>query len=142
MKKMIVPNEVLLEQASELLSKGIEVIIMTKGNSMRPFIAGEKDSVNLKKMDDVGVGDVVLARLAPGRYVLHRVIAVDGDALTLMGDGNLVGTESCRKADVLGTAIGIVGPAGRTRKVPKAVLWRKIRPVRRYMLWICKLFGR
>ena len=73
MKKMIVPNEILLAEADDLLSKGIEVVLMTKGNSMLPFIRGEKDSVNLKRFGAVEVGDIVLARIAPQRYVLHRI---------------------------------------------------------------------
>ena len=136
MKKMVVPNKILLEEADDLLSRGIEVILMTKGNSMLPFIRGEKDSVNLKKYGAVEVGDIVLARIAPDRYVLHRIIAVDGDTLTLMGDGNLVGTESCRLSDVLGTVREIIRPNGSTKKVTKGTLWRKMLPVRRYLLWI------
>ena len=81
MKKMIVPNEILLAEADDLLSKGIEVVLMTKGNSMLPFIRGEKDSVNLKRFGAVEVGDIVLARIAPQRYVLHRIFAIDGDVL-------------------------------------------------------------
>ena len=40
MNKMVVPNEILLEEAADLLARGIEVILMTKGNSMLPFIRG------------------------------------------------------------------------------------------------------
>ena len=136
MKKMIVPNEILLAEADDLLSKGIEVVLMTKGNSMLPFIRGEKDSVNLKRFGAVEVGDIVLARIAPQRYVLHRIFAIDGDAVTLMGDGNLVGTESCRLGDILGTVTEIIRPNGSKKKVTKGSLWRKLLPVRRYLLWV------
>ena len=136
MKKMIVPNEILLAEADDLLSKGIEVVLMTKGNSMLPFIRGEKDSVNLKRFGAVEVGDIVLARIAPQRYVLHRIFAIDGDAVTLMGDGNLVGTESCRLGDILGTVTEIIRPNGSQKKVTKGTFWRKLLPVRRYILWL------
>jgi len=143
MKKMIVPNEILLAEADDLLSRGIEVVLMTKGNSMLPFIRGEKDSVNLKKFDTVEVGDIVLAQIMPQRYVLHRVISIDGDRLTLMGDGNLVGKESCRLSDVLGTVQEIIRPNGTVKKVTKGTVWRKLLPVRRYILWLYrKLFIR
>ena len=136
MKKMIVPNEILLAEADDLLSKGIEVVLMTKGNSMLPFIRGEKDSVNLKRFGAVEVGDIVLARIAPQRYVLHRIFAIDGDVVTLMGDGNLVGTESCRLGDILGTVTEIIRPGGSRKRVTSGALWRKLLPVRRYLLWI------
>ena len=142
MKKMVVPNEILLEEAADLLSRGIEVILMTKGNSMLPFIRGEKDSVNLKKYGAVEVGDIVLARIAPQRYVLHRIIALEGDKVTLMGDGNLVGTETCRLSDILGTVREIIRPNGSTKKVTKGTFWRKLLPVRRYILWIYRKFNR
>jgi len=143
MKKMIVPNEILLAEADDLLSRGIEVVLMTKGNSMLPFIRGEKDSVNLKKFDTVEVGDIVLAQIMPQRYVLHRVISIEGDRLTLMGDGNLVGKESCRLSDVLGTVQEIIRPNGTVKKVTKGTVWRKLLPVRRYILWLYrKLFIR
>jgi SOS-response transcriptional repressor LexA len=142
MNKMVVPNEILLEEAADLLSRGIEVILMTKGNSMLPFIRGEKDSVNLKKYDTVKVGDIVLARIAPHRYVLHRIFAIDGDQLTLMGDGNLLGTESCRSSDVLGTVHEIIRPNGSVKRVTDGSLWRKLLPVRRYLLWIYRIIMR
>jgi len=89
MDKRVVPNKVLLEEAGLLLEEGREVSFTPLGNSMLPFIRGGKDSVRLCKKPSVEVGDIVLARL-PGRYVLHRVVGMEGERLTLMGDGNLL----------------------------------------------------
>lgn len=136
MKKMVVPNDILLGEASELLAKGVEVILMTKGNSMLPFIRGDKDSVKLRKMDSVSVSDVVLARIEDRRYVLHRVIGINGDNVTLMGDGNLRGTESCKLSDIVGTAFEVVKPSGKCVKIRKGEFWRKLLPIRRYILAI------
>ena len=138
MNKMTVPNEILLEEAADLLSKGIEVILMTKGNSMLPFIRGEKDSVCLKKFDTVMVGDIVLVRLWGPRYVLHRVVSVSGESMVLMGDGNLKGREVCTTANLLGTVTEIIRPDGRKVKSSRGRLWAKLRPIRRYLLWILK----
>ena len=131
MENLTLPNEVLLEEVGTLLEEGREVAFTPKGTSMLPFIRGGRDSVTLKKMDTVAVGDIVLVRLSDGRYVLHRVVKVDGDALTLMGDGNLIGTENCTTADVMGTAVLI-----NKRKPGKGRLWRFLKPVRRYLLGI------
>ena len=144
MKKMIVPNEILLAEADDLLSKGIEVVLMTKGNSMLPFIRGEKDSVNLKRFGAVEVGDIVLARIAPQRYVLHRIFAIDGDAVTLMGDGNLAGTEHCALADVKAKVTHVVNADGIAHEIDNgwrrraARIWFRLRPLRRYLLAIYK----
>lgn len=131
MEHRVLPNEILLGEVGALLGEGREVSFTPKGTSMLPFIRGGKDTVTLKKIDTVEVGDIVLAHLPDSRYVLHRVIGIDGDGLEIMGDGNLVGTEKCRTEDVLGTAVLI-----NAHKPSKGRLWRRLKPVRRYLLAI------
>ncbi len=135
MDKKVVANEVLLEDAAALMNEGREVTLKPLGCSMLPFIRGGRDSVRLKKMPDVAVGDMLLVRLEGPRYVLHRLIAVDGDRLTLMGDGNLAGTETCTKADVLGTVVAIER-GSRVVKPGNGLWWRRLKPFRRYILAI------
>jgi len=135
MDKRVVANEVLLEDAAALMQEGREVTIRPLGSSMLPFIRGGRDSVRLKKMPSVAVGDMLLVRLEGPRYVLHRLIQKDGERLTLMGDGNLTGTESCTEADVLGTVTAI--ERGRRVVVPgNGRWWRVLKPFRRYILGI------
>lgn len=131
MENRTLPNEVLLGEISSLLAEGREVSFTPKGTSMLPFIRGGRDSVTLKKLAEVKVGDIVLVRLPDSRYVLHRVWSLDGDSLELMGDGNLVGKEKCRLADVMGTTVSING-----RKPTRGRLWRTLKPFRRYLLGI------
>ena len=76
MKKLVLPNEILLGEVERLLSQGTSVTIMTKGNSMLPFIVGERDSVVLKPYGVPRVGDIALAHLHNGAYVLHRIIDI------------------------------------------------------------------
>ena len=140
MEKRVYPNEVLLGSVREILDEGRQVIIPTKGCSMLPFIVGEKDSVVLKKCDRVAVGDIVLAKLPSGPYVLHRVWSVDGDALVLMGDGNLRGREHCSVSDICGTVLTIMRKDGREvdcrsqRHQRAARIWRRLLPLRRLIL--------
>lgn len=136
MTEIILPDEVMMESFDALLAEGREVRFTPKGVSMRPFIEGGRDSVILMKNDDVEVGDIVLAKLNDGRFVLHRVIAKSGDCLTLMGDGNLRGTEAAKVCGVLGTAVGIVKPNGKIVKPKKGRLWLKMLPFRKRLLWI------
>lgn len=134
MDKRVLPNEVLLEEAGKLLNEGREVTFTPLGSSMLPFIRGGKDSVTLKKKPDAAVGDIVLVRL-PGRYVLHRIIALEGEKVTLMGDGNLVGTENCRLPDIMGTVTAI--QKGKRSVTPgKGLFWHTLKPFRRYILAI------
>ena len=134
MDKRIVTNEVLLEEAAALMNEGREVSFTPLGNSMLPFIRGGKDAVRMRKLPQVEVGDIILIRL-PGRYVLHRVIALDGNQVTLMGDGNITGTEQCTLDDVLGTVVAIEKD-GKTVIPGKGRFWYKLKPLRRYILAI------
>lgn len=137
MDKRTLPNEFLLGEVAAVLRGGREAVIIPTGNSMLPFIRDGVDRVTLRRKADVAVGDIVLVKI-DGRYLLHRIIARKGDALTLMGDGNLVGTERCTLADVIGTVTEIIRPSGQRRKPGRARLWRLLRPVRRYLLAIYK----
>ena len=136
MEKRTLPNEILLAEAGALLAEGRDVELMVKGNSMLPFLVDERDSVRLRKQPDVEKGEIVLAQIAPGRYVLHRVRAVEGERLTLMGDGNLRGTESCKKSDVLGTVVEIIRQGDRRHRPGKGRWWQWLKPLRRYILFI------
>lgn len=133
-KELVIPNPILMEEVATLLEEGRDVTLAPKGSSMLPFIREGRDSVILRRQPDVEEGDIVLARLE-GRYVMHRVIMVNRNRLTLMGDGNLEQTETCGKADVLGTVIGIVRD-NKTRKPSKGALWRHLLPFRRILLGI------
>lgn len=134
MDKKTVPNEIMLEDAARLMAEGREVSFTPLGNSMLPFIRGGRDSVTLKANHNVKVGDMALVRIG-GRYVLHRVIKADEKVLTLMGDGNIRGTEKCTRDDVLGTVVAIERN-GRTIKPGNGRWWRLLKPFRRYILAI------
>lgn len=142
---MTFPNEVLLPEVAELLARGSEVEIRTKGSSMLPFIVGDRDSVRLRAMPAYAEGDAVLAEIAKGRFVLHRIVRIDGECVTLKGDGNLVGTENCRLADVKGKAMAVVKPGGHTRDFAGPRALRRARRwnalpyfIRRYYLAILR----
>ena len=148
METLLVPNEPFLDQVSEMLADGHLVTIRTKGNSMLPFIRGSRDCVELERCDRAEVGDIVLARIPcmgnerHYRYVLHRIIGVDGSRVTLMGDGNIKGTEHCRLEDISGKVVCIIKENGRRKdcrssaSFRRARLWRRLLPLRKYLLCI------
>lgn len=132
-RELIISNQIMLEEVAALLEEGKEVTLAPRGSSMLPFIREGRDLVNLRLPDSVDVGDIVLAHL-PQRYVLHRIIDINQNRLTLMGDGNLTITERCTKADVLGVVVGIVRDGKRTVRPGKARVWRALYPLRRIFL--------
>ena len=118
----------------DALKDGKVIALVPQGISMLPFIKGGVDQVYLLKKDRVAVGDIVLVEYQ-GKHILHRVYAVDGEKITLMGDGNLEGTEQVAADEVMGKVVDIVHD-GRHLKPKKAWLWRHLLPIRRYLLKI------
>lgn len=137
--------EVFDQRLLDQLQQGKVVQLAPKGISMTPFIRGGVDRVLVRKEDKIEVGDIVLACWGD-KLILHRVYAVNGGRITLMGDGNLDGTEQVDRQDVLATVLQIVKPSGRCLKPCKAWLWRHTVSCRRIWLKIDrktnKLFDR
>ena len=130
-----VPNDILIPEMERLLRAGKQVVFTPDGVSMRPFIEGGKDSVVLEQAADIRRGDILLCRIGT-TYVLHRLIALRGDSLTLMGDGNIAGEEHCGREDVIGRVIEIRSPRGRRKTMRGWRLWLRLLPVRPFLLKI------
>ena len=142
MKHLSVANESLLPEVEKLLAEGIRVTLKVKGNSMLPFIRGGRDSVTLEAPAGIS-GDIVLARMGQGRYVLHRVIKIKNNIVVLMGDGNCRGTEQCLRSDICGRVITIVKPhkyisTDSSCRHMAGTVWRLLLPVRRWLLALYK----
>ena len=137
-----VPNNDAIAAVADLIKEGRNVVLPVKGNSMLPFIIGGKESVELIPPPKAQVGDVILAWVDGTHYVVHRVISIQGNRLTLMGDGNIAGTERCLKDDVKALATHVVNAKGQRHPLDSpwrkrwARLWFALRPVRRYLLYI------
>ena len=133
-------NEI-IEEAVRLVREGVNVTLPVKGLSMLPFIIGGKDSVILHRPGLIDVGDVVLAWVDGNRYVVHRIIKLDYDRVTLMGDGNLT-TEHCALVDIKARVTHVVDAKDKTYylynkwRKSAAKVWYWLRPIRRYLLAI------
>ena len=137
-------DDVIIKEAVRLVQDGVSVTFPVKGRSMLPFIFGGRESVILQKSDSLQRGQVVLAEVGPERYVVHRIIKITSNRVTLMGDGNICGTESCPPDKVLAIATHVVDEKGQRRplytrsRIIKARIWYWIRPIRRYILAILR----
>ena len=146
--RMELPNHILLGAVKDAIREGHTATIVVKGWSMRPFLEHQRDKVILDTPAGAQIYDAVLAEIAPGKYVLHRIIDInpvpgnpDMDEITLMGDGNIQGTEQCRRKDLCGKVTQYIRP-GRTIHATDPNLvrnirrWNKLLPIRRYLLFI------
>lgn len=143
MTSISIPNHILLPEVERLLREGRRVTLRTRGHSMLPFIVGGRDSVVLRPPTfPLQPGRIVLAHIGNGQYVLHRIMQADINHITLMGDGNLHGQETCCPNDVCGEVELILRPGHQpvnpynTRWKQASAWWQKLRPMRRLILAI------
>lgn len=145
----VVDNARLLPVVVELIHEGHTVTLPLRGNSMRPFLCHKRDKALLTAVPErLSVGLPVLAEVAPGHYVLHRIVGINGNHITLLGDGN-VKPEHCLRQNVVALATAFYRK-GRTR--PDSItslkwraysaLWMRLRPVRRQLLMLHHLLFR
>lgn len=142
-RELLLDNDLFFTEILRLLDDGTTVTLRARGRSMFPFIVEGRDCVVLSRCRRVAIGDIVLARLPEQGFVLHRVYGLEGDRLLLMGDGNLRATEQCRRDEVLATAVRILRN-GRSISCDsrserwRAALWRRLLPLRRVLLALCR----
>ena len=143
--RIMITDADILQEAIRLVNDGVSVTLPVNGQSMLPFIIGGRESVILQKPVELKVGDVVLAWVDDGRYVVHRIIRISGDEVTLMGDGNLAGTEHCKLTDVKAKATHVVDAKEHQHylytpwRCRATKMWWRLRPIRRYILAIYKI---
>ena len=93
MQKLSVENSIFLPQVVQLIQEGHKATIIARGNSMRPFIEDGRDKLVFGKVDNLKVGDVILAEVEEGHFVCHRIEAIN-DGIVTMTSG-LVYSISC-----------------------------------------------
>ncbi len=132
MKKRMLANRDFFDMTKTLLDEGHSVSLTVKGHSMWPFYKNGITRVILKRDDDYRKGDVILFEKA-GRYVLHRLIRIDGDVFITRGDNNpkeesLTRDRVHARVKLYGDAHHKHEPRNPIRRMNVA-LWRLIRPL-------------
>ena len=134
----------IIDEAVALVNDGFSVTLPVAGRSMLPFIIGGRESVILSPPAHLRRGIVALAWVEGRRYVLHRIERIEGDRVTLMGDGNLAGREHCRLADIKAMATHVVDSRQkrhylytRWRKAASEIWWALL-PIRRYLIFLMR----
>ena len=141
-------DAMILSEAIRLVGEGVEVTFPVNGRSMRPFIEGGRDSVVLVRPENVKPLDVVLAKTDDGRFVIHRVMEMAGDRVTLMGDGNLLGREHADCKQIYAKVTHVVHPNVYKRSLYTPFIqfvqkmWVALLPLRRYLLKFYRVYNR
>jgi len=134
-----IPNEQFFLWVENEIAEGHSVRFRLRGDSMYPLLRNGLDEVILYtcKNKELKPMDIVLFRYK-GKYLLHRIIKIDGNRLSMQGDGSIVAKEECLYSDVIGKVKAIVRPSGRIISLNSwqwrffSFLWRRlgiIRPI-------------
>ena len=125
-----ISNRELFSIVRDTLLEGKSVRISVNGESMLPFFrSGSTITLRPVKKEDIRKYNVVMAD-AGHAFVVHRIIEVGDDMVTLLGDGNYIGTERVSPDKIY----GVVDCSALHIFFAKIWLW--LRPVRRYPLAI------
>ena len=139
LSKRIIPNDLFFEQVKERLNAGQKVKIPVAGKSMEPFLQNG-DLVVLKRFEenDLVNGKIVLAYFN-NAYVLHRIVRIKENTVTLAGDGNIQQVEIITNKDILAVVIQAYrGEKELSINTLLGQIWYKLRVIRAVY---SKIFG-
>jgi len=140
-----IPQDILFDNVRRLLLEGHDVKLCAEGRSMQPYLRGDGSETlvvsPVSSLDELQAGQIVLF---PHRnnYVFHRIVREKAGKLFIQGDGNCSGTEEIARQEVIGIIHSIIRRNGKqvsTQTFWTGVYWRiwyRLRPVRRYPLFI------
>ena len=141
LKIVTIENAFLLPEVIKYLMKGKQVSLRLTGYSMRPFLENKRDVGVFKQAETYSVGDIVLAQLTETKYVVHRIISIKNNQVTLRGDGNLL-CENCLITDIKAIAIGFYRKGKSQMISTQSIKWRLLSkiwtslfPIRRPLLF-------
>ena len=142
----IIANDILFHEVVEQIGEGRNVLLRLQGNSMSPLLVGGRDIVELTPpvSENVKKGAVVLFR-HKGKYILHRIIAISGNRLIIMGDAN-TRAEHADMDDVVAVMCAvhrdgrIIGCDSRLWRLLSR-LWMAVRPMRRIIMGVWRRVG-
>lgn len=125
-----ISNREIFAIARDTLLEGSTVRIAVNGESMLPFFrSGSTILLRPVREEDIRKYNVVMAD-AGHAFVVHRIVKIDDNKITLLGDGNIYGTESVSRDKIY----GVVDCSALHLFFAKIWLW--MRPVRRFPLAI------
>ncbi len=92
----------------ELTEQGREVSMVIAGNSMRPFLTHQRDSIVFKKPDrELRRGDIVFYERATGQFVCHRICRIRPEGYYLLGDAQTEIEGPIEREQIFGLITGV-----------------------------------
>lgn len=143
MSNNINTNE-LLDSICELLKEGHSAVAMpVSGGSMCPFLHSG-DTAFLDVSEDYKKGDIILYKRADNRYILHRIVKINGDVLFCSGDAQ----KALERVDKNSVCAKVCHVSHKGKMIVKdsfrwkfyAHIWLFIRPIRPTLLKLSRKY--
>ncbi len=104
---MICSVQGLMPIVQESLMRGQRVRLTATGGSMWPFLR-DGDLIEFAALEGVPrIGAILLARVSPDCYVIHRLSRIDGEGLYLLGDFQMEPEGPVARDAILGEALSV-----------------------------------
>ena len=85
-----IPNQLFFAEVQAQIRQGKKVKIRVRGNSMLPFIRNNDEALLIPPTPEhIQKGTPVVAQTDELGIVLHRIYHIEGNRITLLGDGNV-----------------------------------------------------
>ena len=85
-----IPNQLFFAEVQAQIRQGKKVKIRVRGNSMLPFIRNNDEALLIPPTPElIKKGTPVVAQTDELGIVLHRIYNIEGNRITLLGDGNI-----------------------------------------------------
>lgn len=133
----------LLDNIEEVVATGELFKLRVTGYSMLPLLGHRNDIIVVRRVDNSEkiIGRIAMFRGPRHNIIVHRVIDVSNDEVTLRGDGNIFQIEHCRREEIIGVVESVIRNSGKivscTTKswLRKERMWLRLpMQVRRYAL--------
>lgn len=103
------------KRIEELVDVGTRFKIVVKGYSMLPLLGFGTDTIVLRRIgdnEDIS-GRIAMFRGDSGRIVVHKVVSVVGEEVTLRGYGNIYQEERVPRKDIIAVMESVIRESGK-----------------------------
>lgn len=140
-------KDIAKEHIEELVEPGSLFVMHVTGYSMLPLLGYGDDRIVLRRTtaNDNILGRIAMFRAKDGHIIVHRVMSIEGEIVTLRGDGNIVQYEHCQRSEIIGVVERVIRQSG--REVECGTRWWRLREriwlgqptiIRRYALAVIR----
>lgn len=136
-------NNLIIDNIEQLVERGESFEMVVTGYSMLPLLGYGRDRIVLHRTTDTEdiMHRAAMFRMADRRIIVHRVIRIEDDMVTLQGDGNIQQREQCRRSEIIGVVDSVIRQNGirvsctsRWWRIRERIWLGQPRIVRRYAL--------